>query len=356
MRPLALRPLLHCRRPAIYSLPSIRTPTPFTPRTYAVQAPGAPTLQVFNSHVKYLQKERAASNPEQSRQVDYLRDEIATRLADRLLDINRDFPHILDLGANACNLSRALTTPLSDTEPPASSRITHLTCAETSPTLLHRDDALPLPSPLEITRTVLPTLESLPYEADTFDAVISSLALHWVNDLPALLAHANRALKPDAPILAAMFGGDTLFELRTALQLASQERRGGVAPHTSPLADVRDIGGLLTKAGFKLLTVDVEDVVVEFPDMFALMADLQAMGESNAVLGREMGGIGREVLAAASAIYKELYGEEGKEGIPATFRVIFFIGWKESPDQRKPLPRGSGEVNMKDILGGGSIN
>ncbi|KFX90939.1 hypothetical protein O988_07977 [Pseudogymnoascus sp. VKM F-3808] len=153
-----------------------------------------------------------------------------------------------------------------------------------------------------------------------------------------------------------MFGGDTLYELRTALQLASQERRGGVAPHTSPLADVRDIGGLLTKAGFKLLTVDVEDVVVEYPDMFALMKDLQAMGESNAVLGREMGGIGREVLAAASAIYKELYGEEGKEGIPATFRVIFFIGWKESPDQRKPLERGTGEVNMKDILGGGSIS
>ncbi|OBT82173.1 hypothetical protein VE02_09186 [Pseudogymnoascus sp. 03VT05] len=359
MKPLALRPLLRCRRPVILSsFPSIRSPSPFTPRTrtYAVQAPGAPTLQVFNSHVKHLQKERAASKPEQSREVDYLRDEIATRLADRLLDINRDFPHILDLGANACNLSRALTTPLSDTEPPASERIGHLTCAETSPTLLHRDDALPLPSPLKITRTVLPTLESLPYEADTFDAVLSSLALHWVNDLPALLSHANRALKPDAPILAAMFGGDTLFELRTALQLASQERRGGVAPHTSPLADVRDIGGLLTKAGFKLLTVDVEDIVVEFPDIFALMRDLQAMGESNAVLGREMGGIGREVLAAASGIYKELYGEPGKEGIPATFRVIFFIGWKESPDQRKPLERGTGEVNMKDILGGGSIN
>lgn len=84
MRPAALRPLLRCRRPAIYSFPSPRT-SPFTPRTYAVQAPGAPTLQVFNSHVKYLQKERAASNPEQSREVDYLRDEIATRLADRLL-------------------------------------------------------------------------------------------------------------------------------------------------------------------------------------------------------------------------------------------------------------------------------
>jgi len=95
---------------------------------------------------------------------------------------------------------------------------------------------------------VIPDLESLPYEANTFDAVLSSLSIHWVNDLPSLLAQINNILKPDSPFIAAMFGGDTLFELRSSLQLANMERRGGVIPHISPLADVRDIGGLLTKA------------------------------------------------------------------------------------------------------------
>lgn len=159
----------------------------------------------------------------------------------------------------------------------------------------------------------------------------------------------NRLLRPDCPLVAAVLGGDSLFELRTSLQLAEQERRGGLSPRVSPLADVRDCGGLLQRAGLQMLTVDVDDIIVDYPDAFELMQDLQAMGESNAVLGREMGPIGRDVLLAAQAIYRELHGNEDGT-IPATFRIIYMIGWRESPDQAKPLARGSGEINLKDIL------
>ena len=220
--------------------------------------------------------------------------------------------------------------------------------------MLYRDRDLPFNSDITVMRDVLQNEELLPYETNTFDAVMSSLSLHWINDLPALFAQINNILKPDAPFLAAMLGGDTLFELRTALQLASMDRRGGISPHVSPLADVRDMGGLLTKAGLQMLTVDVDDVVVDYPTTFALMADLQAMGESNAVLRREMGPIGRDTLLAAEAIYREMHGNADGT-LPATFRVIYMIAWKESAGQKRPLPRGSGEISMKDILeeGGG---
>lgn len=200
-----------------------------------------------------------------------------------------------------------------------------------------------------MTRQVLTDEETLPFEANTFDLVLSSLSMHWINDLPGVLAQINNVLKPDCAFVGAMFGGDTLFELRTSLQLAEQERRGGISPHVSPLADVRDVGGLLQRAGFKMLTVDVDDIIVDYPDTFALMTDLQAMGESNAVLGREMGAIQRDVLLANDAIYRELHGNEDGT-IPATFRMIYMIGWKESKDQAQPLPRGSGDINLKDIL------
>ena len=165
----------------------------------------------------------------------------------------------------------------------------------------------------------------------------------------------NKILKPDSPFLAAMLGGDSLYELRTSLQLADLDRRGGVSTHVSPLADVRDVGGLLTKAGFKLLTVDVDDIIVEYPSIFALMMDLQAMGESNAALTAQKGPLSRDVLAAAEGIYRQLHGEEEKDGVPATFRIIYMIGWTEGEGQSKPLPRGSGEVNLKDVLGGGEF-
>lgn len=191
--------------------------------------------------------------------------------------------------------------------------------------------------------------EMLPFEGNTFDAVLSSLSLHWINDLPSVLAQINHILKPDSPFLGVMLGGDTLYELRTSLQLAESDRRGGIATHTSPLADVRDVGGLLQSAKFQLLTVDVDDIIIDYPDIFALMADLQAMGESNAVLGREGGGIRRDVLAAANAIYKDLHGNEDGT-LPATFRLIYMIGWKSSPTQPKPLERGTGMFSIKDIL------
>lgn len=307
-----------------------------------------------------MQKERAAASVERSRQVDYLKDEVAIRLTERLLDINRTFNHVLDLGANSCNIARAITLPDPDpdpsktTSPPLSSRIAHLTAADSSRAMLYRDADLPFNQEINLTREVLDDEERLPFEGNTFDAVLSSLSMHWINDLPSVLAQINHVLKPDAPFMAAMFGGDTLFELRTSLQLADQERRGGVSPHVSPLADVRDMGGLLQKAGFKMLTVDVDDIIVDFPDTFALMQDLQAMGESNAILGREAGPIKKDVLLANEGIYRELHGNEDGT-IPATFRMIYMIGWKEGPNQSQPLPRGSGQINIKDILGGGEV-
>jgi len=56
-----------------------------TRRWYAFQAPGGPAFQVFNPRTKWLQKERLAANVEQSRQADYLKDEIASRVCERLL-------------------------------------------------------------------------------------------------------------------------------------------------------------------------------------------------------------------------------------------------------------------------------
>lgn len=75
--------------------------------------------------------------------------------------------------------------------------------------------------------------------------------------------------------MAAVFGGDTLYELRSSLQLAELERKGGLSPHISPFTEIRDIGSLLTRAGFTMLTIDTDEIVVTYPSMFELMWDLK---------------------------------------------------------------------------------
>ncbi|KAK6542208.1 hypothetical protein TWF694_007967 [Orbilia ellipsospora] len=357
-----------------YSVPISRRYLAMTTGTRATestnQLKGGAPFHIFDRFVKRVQRDRAASDIESSRNVDYLRDEVADRLVDRLHDINRSYEHILDLGAGACHLARALHRSTSHAGPFAK-RIAHMTCAELSSKFLNRDEddyILPPDSSMKLTRLTADEETILlhspeqggAFESNTFDAVISSGSLQWINDLPSVLSSINRVLKPDSPFLCAMFGGDTLYELRTSLQLASMDRLGGVSPYISPLADVRDMGGLLQRAGFKLITVDIDDIIVDYLDVFALLKDLQAMGESNAILGRRKGlaGLSRDVLIGLEGIYKELHGRAedggsgGGEGIPATFRIIYMIGWKAGDKQQKPLPRGSGDINLKDVLGG----
>ncbi|KAG9619485.1 S-adenosyl-L-methionine-dependent methyltransferase, partial [Aureobasidium melanogenum] len=149
-------------------------------RNYAVQQAGAPSISVFSNEAKQQQRSRAATDVEESRATDYLRDEVAMRLTSRLLDINRTFDKALDFGANACNIARILTLPDSDPDSakpvsePLSSKIGHLTCADSNQLMLHRDENEPFNNDMSLSRHVLQNPETLPFEANSFDLVLSS--------------------------------------------------------------------------------------------------------------------------------------------------------------------------------------
>ena len=128
--------------------------------------------------------------------------------------------------------------------------------------------------------------EALPFADGSLDLVVSALALQFVNDLPGTLIQIRRALKPDGLLLAAMIGGDSLTELRESFAEAESEIEGGISPRVAPFADVRDLGGLLQRAGFALPVVDADRLTVRYNSAVALMHDLRAMGASNVLSER----------------------------------------------------------------------
>ncbi len=270
---------------------------------------------------------------EPSRQTDYVRRAIAESLADRVQDIKRDFPTIVELGAGPGFLRHYLD--------PNGCGTKKIIMCDTSEALLNRDRHLDDQYKFEVERHVIDE-EVLPFEEASLDCVVVSGGLHWTNDLPGVLVQIRRALKPDGVFIAGLCGGDTLFELRTSLQLAEQEREGGISPRISPMADTRDMASLLSRAGFTIPTVDVDELAVGYPSMYELMHDLRDMGESNAVINRR-GQLRRDTLLSAGAIYQAMHGNEegpeGPEGVPATFQLIFLIGWSPSPTQPKALKR-----------------
>ena len=84
--------------------------------------------------------------------------------------------------------------------------------------------------------------EWLPFAPASFDLVVASLSLHWVNDLPGALIQIRRALRPDGLLLASL---PALGTLRRAARRADRGRgrrcRGGASPRVSPFPDLRDL-------------------------------------------------------------------------------------------------------------------
>lgn len=262
---------------------------------------------------------------------DFLLREAADRLADRLEDVTRSFPLALDLGAHTGQLRQMLN---------GRGGIETLVEADISPAMISCNSAaLRLATDEEL----------LPFAENSLDLAMSVLSLHWVNDLPGTLVQLRRALKPDGLLLAMLFGGQTLKELRQSLELATLEVEGGISANVSPFVDVRDAGSLLQRAGFALPVVDAEVLTVSYDNIFALMHELRGMGETNALLHSRKGFSRRKTFMRASEIYQEKFtDEEGR--IIASFELVTLTGWKPHASQQKPLARGSATASLKDFL------
>jgi SAM-dependent methyltransferase len=188
--------------------------------------------------------------------------------------------------------------------------------------------------------------EALPLAPESVDLAVSALAFQFVNDLPGVLAQIRRALKPDGLLLAAMIGGDTLTELRQAFAEAEAECEGGVSPRVAPFADLRDVGGLLQRAGFALPVTDVDSLVVRYDNAFALMADLRRMGATNVMIERRRMPTRRATLLRMSEIYAQRFSDSDGR-IRASFDIIWLSGWAPHESQPKPLRPGSAKASLE---------
>ncbi len=201
-----------------------------------------------------------------------------------------------------------------------------------------------------IAPTMVADAETLPLEPASHDLVVHALALHWSNDPVGHLVQSRRALRPDGLFLGALFGGETLSELRAALAEAETELSGGLSPRVAPMGEIRALGALLQRAGFALPVADSARFDVLYTDAFALMRDLRAMGETNVMRDRLRRPPPRRLFDRAAEVYARRFGRpDGR--VPATFEVIFLTGWAPAPDQPRPLRPGSASTRLADALG-----
>lgn len=275
--------------------------------------------EIFDSRRRRARLSRSATR---FHGADFLHARAAGNAVASLEVILRDFAAVVDLSAHPGPFERALEGTV------AADRV--------GPVMTAGDAAAP-------------GAESLELVDGSIDLAISLMTLHWANDLPGALVQIRRALKPDGLFLGTLLGAGTLKELRAVLTQAELEVTGGAQARVSPFADGFDGAGLLQRAGLALPVVEVDRLTVRYPNLFALLDDLRAMGETN-VLAGPVRPLTRGVLARAAELYAERFSEpDGR--LTATFEIINLAGWAPSQTQQKPLPRGSAKVRLADALG-----
>jgi SAM-dependent methyltransferase len=265
----------------------------------------------------------------------FLLDRVAEELADRLASVLRAFPCGIDLGTQTDAVRRVLA---------GSGKVGTIIAANT----LAEDAAKGAAGGSGL--AVAADEEALPFRDGSLDLVVSALALQLVNDLPGSLVQVRRALKPDGLFVAALLGGDTLSELRTAFAAAEAEMEDGISPRVLPFADLRELGSLLQRAGFALPVTDVDRLTVRYPSPLSLLHDLRRMGAANPLVDRRRRPLRRATLARMLEIYAARFADpDGR--VRATFEIVYLSGWAPHESQQQPLAPGSARARLADALG-----
>ncbi len=293
-------------------------------------------IAIFDRRSVRAHRERAARRLVQGPDSEFLHREVGEQLLERLDEVTRRFAVVLDLGCRDGYLARGLARRA------GVERVMQTDLAPAFARLAKSGN--------RFFATLVADEEALPFAPESFDLIVSNLALHWVNDLPGALIQIRRALKPDGLFLGALFGGGTLSELRQAMMEAEMLEEGGASPRVSPHADVRDAGALLQRAGFTLPVIDRDRITVTYEDAFRLMADLRSMGETNALIERRKSLSRRATMLSTAEAYLKRFADNSGRLI-ANFEVVFLTAWTPGPEQPQAVKPGTAKHSLAAALG-----
>lgn len=281
--------------------------------------------QIFDRAALRRNRHRAAADLSD---YDFLLRRAADDLADRILVQNRHFERALCLGSSTGYLRRALAD-----RGALGTKIGALCDADITVAMLPQSGGLVVDE------------ECLPIKSASLDLIVSFWGLHHVNDLPGALVQMRAALKPHGVFLAALPGNDNLSALRQAFLEAESGILGGAHPHIHPFADLRDLAGLMQRAGFALPVADSDVIDVRYGAPLNLLRDLRGMGESNILTQRPRAPLRRDVLANAMAAFQAA-NQDGDKTL-AQFEICYLAGFS-SPAQDAQMRREGEPITLFD--------
>lgn len=271
--------------------------------------------QIFDSRQKALRRARAAKRMEKSG-LSFLLERCLDDCAERMLDVNRHFKTVILVGE--FDLRTALNARLPADKQPENF------------TFIHRSQGL----------TNIAHKEA--------DLILSFLTLHSEDDLPGAMHLMAKALKKDGLFITALFGGDTLTELRQSLYKTDDEILKGATLRIFPMITHSQAAPLITRAGLNLPVVDMDRFTVNYSKFDTLLSDLRDIGETNILKNRSDKILTQSYYARLKENYAELFGHDGK--LKASFEILWLTGWAPDESQQKPLKPGAGKMPLGEAI------
>jgi malonyl-CoA O-methyltransferase len=155
----------------------------------------------------------------------------------------------------------------------------------------------------------------LPFQESSFDLIFSNLTLQWLTHLPTFFTQLRTLLKQDGYLMMTSLGPNTFKELRASWEGVD------LYQHVHEFASIQEIGDYLLQAHFQDPVLDVDNVIVNYPDLKTLFHTLKALGANNRSSHRPLGLMGKTRWQQFLRNYQQNFEKSGK--IPATYQVIF---------------------------------
>jgi malonyl-CoA O-methyltransferase len=157
--------------------------------------------------------------------------------------------------------------------------------------------------------------ENLPLADASMDAVFSSLAVQWCENIGAIFTELQRVLRPGGSAWLSTLGPDTLHELRTAWAAVDDRI------HVNNFATAEAISHAVQRSGLTLKKWREENLVMRYSELRQLTRELKALGAHNVNNGRPAGLLSRQRLQAFSNGYEQQRDADGQ--LPATYQIYY---------------------------------
>lgn len=158
--------------------------------------------------------------------------------------------------------------------------------------------------------------ESLPFQAETFDVVFSSLAIQWCTDITTLWHELSRITHDQGLIAISTLGQRSLYELKQAWQQVDDYT------HVNRFLSLDELLNPLP-SGLKVVICQTQDYVMQYEQLRELTQSLKGIGAHNMNQDQAKGLTAPARIKQFKAAYEAYRQSDGF--LPATYEVHHII-------------------------------